>query len=101
MKVDPQKADAHFCIYWLRSPLMRKCVYRAMKGTNPNIQKINQQTVLGFPFPTSLTVRKQQEVVSYLDALQSEVDHLTYQDSEADEALGNLLPRTVTLAFSQ
>jgi type I restriction enzyme S subunit len=101
MKVDLKKADPHFCIYWLRSPLMRKCVYRAMKGTNPNIQKINQQAILGFPFPTSLAVKEQQRIVTYLDALQIEVDHLTHQDSEAGTAIGSLLQRVVSQAFSQ
>jgi hypothetical protein len=24
LQVDPRRADAHFCIYWLRSPRMRR-----------------------------------------------------------------------------
>jgi type I restriction enzyme S subunit len=101
MKIDPEKTDPHFCIYWLRSPLMRARVYRAMKGTNPNIQKINQQSILSFPFPTSLGVTEQQRIVAYLDKLQAQTDHLEYQDLEASTALGGLLQRAVSEAFTQ
>jgi restriction endonuclease S subunit len=100
-KVDPNKADPHFCIYWLRSPLMRERIYRAMKGTNPNIQKINQQSILNFPFPTSLDVKEQQRIVVYLDKLQEQVDHLEAQDVEASTTLGILLQRSVSEAFMQ
>jgi len=100
-RVDPNKADPHFCIYWLRSPLMRERIYRAMKGTNPNIQKINQQSILNFPFPTSLGVKEQQRIVAYLDKLQEQIDHLECQDLEASTALGSLLQRAVSEAFTQ
>jgi len=101
MKVNPTKADPHFCIYWLRSPLMRKCVYRSMKGTNPNIQKINQQSILGFPFPTALSVAEQRKLVTYLDALQREVDCVADSDASASAAVGALLSQAVSEAFSR
>ena len=101
MKLDPEKADPDFCIYWLRSPLMRERVYRAMKGTNPNIQKINQQTILGFPFPTLLGVKEQRKMVAYLDKLQAETDHLALQDSQASTALTGFLQQVVSQAFTQ
>ena len=101
MKVNPEKADPHFCIYWLRSPLMRQLVYRSMKGTNPNIQKINQQTIFAFPFPTSLPVVEQRRIVSYLDALQDAINRLVYDDSEAQRTLARFMPEVVTQAFSQ
>lgn len=101
MKMNPRKADPHFCIYWLRSPMMRQCIYRAMKGTNPNIQKINQQAILAFPFPTSLSHSEQERLVSYLDRLQDEVDGMTHNDCIAGDSSSNLLSSIVTEAFSR
>lgn len=100
LKVDPQKADPAFCIYWLRSPRMREHVKRTMKGTNPNIQKINQRGVLAFPFPAGVKLREQQEIVAYLDSIQASIKRIqALQDLTANEVT-MLNPSLLSAAFN-
>jgi type I restriction enzyme, S subunit len=99
MQLNPAKADPHFCIYWFRSPLIRAAVKKAMKGTNPNIQKINQRAILSFPFPTCLTVDEQRRIVQYLDRLQSDVDGLNDCQRERESLLSQIVPRLVSDVF--
>jgi type I restriction enzyme S subunit len=99
MRLDPKKADPFFCIYWLRSPLMRAQVKKAIKGTNPNIQKINQRSILNFPFPTSLRLPEQRRIVEYLDRLQKDVDRLNERQSESVALLQQVIPRVCGGAF--
>ncbi len=100
IRVDPQRADPHFCIYWLRSPRMREHVKRVMKGTNPNIQKINQRAILAFPFPAGLDVGEQQRIVSYLDSVQGKVDRINALQDETATEVKMLSPSILAAAFS-
>lgn len=99
IQVDPQKADPHFCIYWLRSPRMREHVRRSMTGTNPNIQKINQRAILAFPFPANIDVREQQDVVGYLDSVQANVDRVKSLQDETALEVKMLNPSLLAAAF--
>jgi type I restriction enzyme S subunit len=99
MQVAPQSADPHFCIYWLRSPRMREHVKAHMKGTSPNIQKINQQTILSFPFPRNVPLVEQRRIVAHLDNLQTKVDALKRLQAETAAELDALLPSILDKAF--
>jgi type I restriction enzyme, S subunit len=100
LKVNPHKADAHFCIYWLRSPRMREHVKRAMKGTNPNIQKINQRAILAFPFPADVDVARQRQIIAYLDPIEANVSHVkTLQQATVNE-VRMLYPSVLASAFN-
>jgi type I restriction enzyme S subunit len=99
MKLNETRADSRFFIYWLRSPSMRDYVYKHMTGTNPNIQKINQQTIFGFPFPEKISITEQKRIVEELDALQAEVDKLKRLQAETAAELNALLPAILDRAF--
>jgi restriction endonuclease S subunit len=99
-QVDPLRADAHFCIYWLRSPRMREHAKRAMKGTNPNIQKINQRAILAFQFPAELGVEAQREIVAYLDSIQANVDRIKSLQDETANEVKMLSPSILAAAFN-
>jgi type I restriction enzyme S subunit len=99
MRVAPDLADPYFVVYWLRAPFMRNYVRTRMTGTSPNIQKINQATVLKLPFPSRLGILEQQRIVKYLNSTQVEVDHLKRAQSEVAIELGALLPAVLDLAF--
>lgn len=99
MRLDERTMDPYFCIYWLRSPRMRAYVTSHMTGTNPNIQKINQKTILGFPFPTKTPLAKQRRIVVQLDGLQAEVDALKQLQAETATELNALLSAVLDKAF--
>lgn len=99
LKVNASRVDERFCIYWLRSPQMRNHVKTSMKGTNPNIQKINQQTILNFPFPKDVPLNEQRRIVAYLDSLQSKIDALKKLQADTAAELAALLPSILDKAF--
>lgn len=99
LKVDITKVDQRFCIYWLRSPLMRNHVKTSMTGTNPNIQKINQQTILNFPFPENVSLSEQQGIVAYLDEIQGKLNDARKLQSKTADELNALLPSILDKAF--
>ena len=99
LKVDISRVDQRFCIYWLRSPHMRKHVKASMTGTNPNIQKINQQKILNYPFPKNVSLSEQKHVVAYLDRLQAKVDDIRELQADVTAELNALLPSIVDKAL--
>jgi len=101
MRLDEKLADASFCIYWLRSPMIRKYVLEHMTGTSPHIQKINQKTVLALPFPTKTPVVEQRRVVRLLDRLQKSVDALRRLQEETGSAFDALAPSISDREFSR
>jgi type I restriction enzyme S subunit len=99
LKVDTNRTDPFFCVYWLRSPRMRSHVEQNMTGTNPNIQKINQTIILNYPFPTKASLSEQYQVVAYLDGLQAKERVLKKQQAETVAELEALLPSILDKAF--
>lgn len=99
MKLNENLVDSRFFIYWLRSSGMREYVYKHMTGTNPNIQKINQQTIFGFPFPDKISTTEQKSIVEKLDALQVEVDRLKRLHAETTAEMNKLQPAILDRAF--
>lgn len=98
-RLNPDRADPHFFVYWLRSPTMRRLVSERMSGTSPNIQKINQSKILEFPFPTQITVNDQRRIVAKLDALQAQVEAIKRLQAETAAGLKGLLPSILDEAF--
>ena len=98
-KVDVSRVDQRFCIYWLRSPQMRHHVRSNMTGTNPNIQKINQQIILNYPFPKSVSLSEQKHIVAYLDKLQARVNDVRKLQASVTSELDALLPSILDKAF--
>jgi type I restriction enzyme S subunit len=99
LQVDETKVSPHFCIYWLRSPFMRRYIKQRITGTNPSIQKINQQIILNLPFPTSIELDTQDTIVAHLDEMQKKVDTLTQLRIAAVRELDALLPSILDKAF--
>lgn len=50
---------------------MRHTVARATRGTSPSIQKINQRTILEFPYPSPVSLAQQQAILEYLTAVEA------------------------------
>lgn len=99
MQIDTHRVDREFCIYWLRSPQIRAIVRDQMSGTNPNIQKINQQKIFNLPFPTKTSLVDQRRIVEFLDDLQSKVDILKRLQTETAAELDAMLPSILDKAF--
>jgi hypothetical protein len=79
---------------------MREHVKRAMKGTNPNIQKINQRAILAFPFPADVDVARQRQIIAYLDPIEANVSHVkTLQQATVNE-VRMLYPSVLASAFN-
>ena len=100
VQVDEPRIDREFCIYWLQTPRMREHVRRAMKGTNPNIQKINQKTILNYPFPTGLSRAEQVAIRIRLDAISSRLARAESTQSSLHERLHRLRPHAIAAALS-
>jgi type I restriction enzyme S subunit len=99
LQVDTKRVVPDFCIYWLRSPQTRRLIYDQMSGTSPNIQKINQEKILSFPFPTNIPLSEQYRIVAELDALQADVDELKRMQADTAVELDALLPSILDKAF--
>jgi len=97
-KLNTDLLNPYFLVYWLRSPTMRLHVSTRMVGTSPNIQKINQRTILDYPIPkASLAV--QERVVQRLNALQAEVDKLQALQAQRALDLEQLMPSFLDRTF--
>src|SRR6056297_3245581 len=99
MRLDEQ-IDPYFCIYWLRSPTMRNYVADHIKGTNPNIQKINQKVIMGMPFPISVSSSVQRQIVAFLDDCQNKLNRLEKFQRETLLEIDSILPSILYKAFN-
>ena len=99
IQVDTTQVIPEFCIYWLRSPQIRRRIYAQMSGTNPNIQKINQEKILNLPFPTDISLSQQRILVDRFDALQAEISTLRRLQHEIANEIDSLLPAVLEIAF--
>ena len=99
LKVDTERVDPFFCIYWLRSPKMRRHVEQNMTGTNPNIQKINQKIILNYPFPSNSSLSEQRKVVAHLNGLEAKVRILKKLQAETKAEMEAILPSILDKAF--
>jgi type I restriction enzyme S subunit len=99
LRIDASRIDPFFCIYWLRSPQIRALVKARMTGTNPNIQKINQRTILGLPFPVHVPLSTQQHIVDRLDDIRTKTEKLKRLHVEVVAECDALLPAVLDRAF--
>jgi type I restriction enzyme S subunit len=99
LQVNERRADRRFLWYWLRGPLVREFIRRKAKGTSPTMKKISQKIVMGIPFPTQLSIDRQQRIVVQLDNLQAKVDAVKRLQAETQAELDALLPSVLDRAF--
>ncbi|MCX5867701.1 MAG: restriction endonuclease subunit S [Proteobacteria bacterium] len=91
--------EQKFVWYWLQAPQTRDFIKQNAKGTSPTMKKISQGTVMAIPFPSSLSLPKQLEIVTELDVLQAEVEKLKSIQAETAAEFDALLPSILDRAF--
>jgi type I restriction enzyme S subunit len=89
-KTDNSAVIPDFVIYWLRSTYMRNLVARTMKGTNPNILKINQKNILSFPFPTTCSLKEQKSIVGRLNEISENASSLISMQDTTQSQMGKV-----------
>jgi type I restriction enzyme S subunit len=100
LNLNDSSVESKFVWYWLQSDTARKFIERKAKGTSPTMKKITQGIVMEIPFPSSLSLSRQHQIVADLDALQAKMDELkSLQVGTADE-LDALLPSVLSKAFT-
>ena len=99
LEVNGQIAYNRFVQYWLRSAPVREYIRRMAKGTSPTMKKISQETVMNIPFPSSLSLQQQHQLVEYIDDLDRRVNKLKCLQSETSAELEALLPSILDRAF--
>lgn len=99
LEVDTTRADKRFVWYWLQSPLARDFLKASAKGTSPTMQKISQGTVMRLPFPSGLSVSRQQDIVTQLDSLLAAVSTVCDLQVASAEKIRNTLDSIVDFAF--
>ena len=97
--IDAEQADKKFVHRWLKSAFVRDYISRSAKGTSPTMKKITQGTVMGIPFPSSLSLREQHLIVKQIDDLQAKVDTLKRLQYKTEAELNALLPSILDKAF--
>jgi type I restriction enzyme, S subunit len=91
--------ESRFVWYWLQSPSAREFIGQNSKGTSPTMKKISQGVVMAIPFPSSLKVNEQRQIVAYLDALREQTDALKILQNETSTGLRALMPAILDKAF--
>lgn len=79
LNVNPKLADKRFVWYWLQSPAARQFITSKAKGTSPTMKKISQEIVMQIPFPASVKVSDQRDIVARLDALYGKIEDFGFQ----------------------
>ncbi len=99
LEVNEQIAYKRFVHYWLRSVPVREYIRKTAKGTSPTMKKISQVIVMNIPFPSSLSLQHQHQMVGYMDELDQSVNKLKQLQSETTAELDALLPSILDKAF--
>jgi len=92
--------DKKFVWYWLQSSTARDFIRQKAKGTSPTMKKISQGTVLAIPFPSSLSLGNQEEIVREMDIIQSKLDRLKSHQERVRADVDALLPSILSKAFA-
>jgi len=92
--------DKKFVWYWLQSSIARDFIRQKAKGTSPTMKKITQATVLAIPFPSSLSLGSQEEIVKKMDIIQSKLDRVKSHQERVSADLDVLLPSILSKAFA-
>jgi len=99
LRVDLERTEPHFFVWWFRTSYMRDVIKRSLSGTNPSIQKINQKKILGFPFPVQISLAEQRRIVAYLDQVQAWVTALKKAQEATETELRRLEQAILDKAF--
>ncbi|MGK7929861.1 MAG: restriction endonuclease subunit S [Microcystaceae cyanobacterium] len=97
-RVNPNKADSKFLIYWLQSKEVRRYVQTNASGASPTMKKIKQETVCNIPFPI-ISVEEQSYFAYHLDAIQQEVNKINRIIKEDEQNLKYLEQAILEKAF--
>jgi type I restriction enzyme, S subunit len=95
LPVDISKALPRFVWYWLQSPIARKHVRTASKGTSPTMAKIGQGTVMAMPFPAGIALEAQERLVAELDRLTEVSGRAANVAHRRNDEMAGLLPATL------
>lgn len=99
--VDPNRTLPEFLVYWLRGTRMRHIVAQATHGTSPSIQKINQRSILAFPYPSTVPLARQEAIVGYLQDVEDRATRLLNGQRELAASAARTLASVVTAALEQ
>lgn len=99
LTVDDTKVSAKFVWWWLRTKRVRDYIAAKAKGTSPTMKKISQPIVAGIPFPSAISLKKQERIVEELDVLQAKVTTLKRLQFSTGAELDAILPTILDKAF--
>lgn len=99
LDINPERAIVEFVWYWLQTPLVREFIERHAKGTSPTMKKISQSIVMNVPFPASISLARQHELLDSLARLQSKLQKVYDNGRQAAAAMDALLPSILDRAF--
>ncbi len=71
---DPSKVLPEFVHMVMRAPATRAFIRLHAKGSSPTMKKISQKVVMNIPFPTSVPLHEQAELVRRMHAVQALTD---------------------------
>jgi type I restriction enzyme S subunit len=90
--------NRHYLEHVFKSPALRSQIENGATGTSQTMKNISKEKVLNLLIPPHNSA-EQQRIVSYLDALQSQLDILKRTQSETSAELDALLPSILDKAF--
>ena len=99
LTVDDTKVSAKFVWWWLRTKRVRDYIAAKAKGTSPTMKKISQPIVAGIPFPSAISLKKQERIVEELEVLQAKVTTLKRLQFSTGVELDAILPTILDKAF--
>jgi type I restriction enzyme S subunit len=99
LTVDQAKVSTKFVWWWLRTKRVRDYIAAKAKGTSPTMKKISQPIVAGIPFPSGVSLQKQEQVVTELDVLQGRVTALKKLQTDTSLELEAMFPAILEMAF--
>lgn len=100
LKLKSERVESKFVWYWLQSRPAREFIKQKAKGTSPTMKKITQGVVAAIPFPSSLSIGHQRQIVADLDAAQVKMDTLKRLQADTASELDAMLPSILSSAFS-
>lgn len=99
LEVDKTRATVPFVHLWLQSPIVRNFIRNSAKGTSPTMKKITQAVVMDVPFPTGLSIDRQNSLVEEIGEIQNQIDGMNHLQSEVTKMIDALLPAMLNQVF--
>jgi len=98
VRIDSDKADAHFVSAFFHSTKAREYIAAQISGTSSTMPKISQSKLEALPILVP-SLSEQRRILAELDAFQAEVDALKRLQAETSAELDALLPAILDRAF--